>query len=135
MSDTTRQGVPVPSINPESKPFWEATTEGKFLIKHCNTCAENHFYPRSKCPFCHSLDTVWLSCSGEGVIYSFSVMRRVEPNYALVYVTLDEGPTIISNLIDCDFDRLAIGDRVHVTFRDTGEGPQVPYFTPAAAPR
>ncbi len=138
MSDTRTQRIPVPSVNEESQPFWAATVEGKLLVKHCNACGENHFYPRSKCPFCHSMNTDWLSSSGEGVIYSYSVMRRIEPNYALVYVTLDEGPTMISNLVDCDFDNLSIGDRVKVVFRastlgneqnDQGISYAVPYFT------
>jgi len=129
MSEKHIPATPLPSINAESKPFWDATSEGKLLLKHCKSCGENHFYPRSKCPFCHSLETEWIQSAGEGEIYSYSIMRRVEPNYALVYVSLDEGPTMISNLIDCDFDRLRIGDRVRVVFRDSGEGCAVPYFT------
>ena len=47
----TRQ-IPAPAVTIESKPFWDAAAEGKFLIKHCNACGEDHWYPRALCPFC-----------------------------------------------------------------------------------
>ena len=116
-------------VNPETQEFWDATTEGKLLVKKCNVCGETHFYPRTFCPFCFSDDTEYLQCSGRGVVYSYSVTRRGEP-YAIAYVTLDEGPTMLTNLIDCDFDALSIGQQVAVNFVDTGEGTAVPFFTP-----
>ena len=53
-------------------------------------------------------------------------MRRVEKPFAIAYVTLDEGVTMLTNLVDCDFERLAIGTAVRVVFRDA-----IPMFTPA----
>ncbi|MEM7016706.1 MAG: OB-fold domain-containing protein, partial [Pseudomonadota bacterium] len=85
--------------------------------------------PRTMCPFCHSTDTVWRESTGKGVIYSWTVMRRVPEPYAVAYVTLDEGVTLLTNLIDCDFDSLSVGQAVQVKFVDTGEGRAVPFFT------
>jgi uncharacterized protein len=130
-NDTVKRRVPNPPMTEETVPFWDATAEGKLLLKRCTDCSEFHWYPRTKCPFCHSLNTNWVESAGTGVIYSYSVMRRAQPNYALVYVTLDEGVTMMSNLVDCDFDALAIGQRVKVKFEDAGSGCAVPYFTPA----
>jgi uncharacterized OB-fold protein len=53
-------------------------------------------------------------------------MRRVEKPYAIAYVTLDEGVTMLTNLVDCDFERLAVGTPVRVVFKDA-----IPMFTPA----
>ena len=129
---TTRR-IPVPSQNLESKPFWDAAKEGKFLIKRCNACGEPHWYPRTMCPFCHSTDTAWVESKGEGAIYTFSVMRRNTPvPYVISYVTLDEGPAVLTNIIDADFDQLRIGDRVKVKWSSTGDGtPPVFTFTTA----
>lgn len=131
MTDTATRQVPTPAMNEETVAFWDATAKGQLLLKQCRDCGEFHWYPRSKCPFCHSLNTTWVESAGTGVIYSYSVMRRAKPNYALVYVTLDEGVTLMSNMVDCDFDALAIGQRVKVKFEDTGNDCAVPYFTPA----
>jgi uncharacterized protein len=129
---TTRR-VPAPSQNLESKPFWDAAKEGRFLIKRCTACGEPHWYPRTLCPFCHSSETKWEESPGEGVIYTFSVMRRNTPvPYAIGYVTLDEGVSLLTNFVGCDFDTLKIGQRVKLSWSQTGEGnPPVFTFTPA----
>jgi uncharacterized OB-fold protein len=46
-------------------------------------------------------------------------------------VALDEGPTMLTNLVDCDFDGLRIGQKVKVVFTPTEGGPPVPTFTRA----
>ena len=52
------------------------------------------------------------TASGNGTIYTFSVMRRAKEPYAIAYVTLAEGPTMMTNIVDCDFDALRIGQPV-----------------------
>jgi uncharacterized protein len=120
-----------PQHNPETKPYWDAAAEGKLLIKKCSSCGESHHYPRALCPFCFSDKTEWQTCSGKGVIYSYSVLRRAPVPYALAYVTLAEGPTMVTNIVDCDFDALKIGQAVKVVFKPTEGGPPLPCFAPA----
>lgn len=125
--------LPAPEANVETQTFWDAAREGKLLIKRCGSCTKPHYYPRAICPFCGSSDTHWEETKGKGQIYSYSVMRRGPGTpYTLAYVTLDEGPSIMTNIVDCDHDALAIGERVAVRFVET-EGPPVPMFTPDAA--
>ena len=122
---------PAPVPNPETKPFWEAADEGRLLLKRCRSCGDVHYYPRAYCPFCGSGETEWQPASGGGTIYSYSVMRRAEAPYAIAYVTLDEGVTMMTNLVDCDLDAIRIGQRVRLVFKPTEGGPPVPAFTPA----
>ena len=121
---------PAAVINPESQPYWDAAAKGKLLIKFCNSCKKHFFYPRSICPLCASNDTAWKEASGKGEIYTHSTMRRVPEPYALAYVTLAEGPKMLTNIVDCDFDKLAIGQKVHVVFKPAKEGPPIPGFAP-----
>jgi uncharacterized OB-fold protein len=58
-------------------------------------------------------------------------MRRAPEPYVVAYVTLAEGPTMLTNLIDCDFDALAIGQAVRLKFSPSEGGPPVPTFTAA----
>ncbi len=67
---------PAPQGNPETQPFWDAAKQGKFLIKRCTACGEPHYFPRAICPFCFSDKTAWEESSGEGEIYTFSLMRK-----------------------------------------------------------
>ena len=126
--------IPAPAVNAESKPFWDAAAEGRFLIKRCRGCGEAHWYPRLACPLCFSDDTVWEESPGEGVIYTFSVMRPTSPTpFAIGYVTLDEGPSMLTNFVDCDLSTLRIGQRVKLRFQPTEGGPPAPVFAPIEA--
>lgn len=123
--------IPAPRALPEALPFWEAAKEGRLLVKRCADCGETHYYPRDICPHCLSANSEWLDASGEGVIYSFSTMGRDVARYTLAYVTLDEGVTMLTNLVDCDPGALSIGQRVRVIFKPSDGGYPVPMFTPA----
>lgn len=120
---------PVPF--PETVAYWDAAARGKLLLKFCSACGEYHFYPRVFCPFCFSDRTEWREASGRGTIYSFSVTRRAEVPYAIAYVTLAEGPTMLSNIVDCDLDAIRIGQAVTVLFKPSENGQPVAMFRPA----
>ena len=127
----SKRTYPEPSINMETEAYWAAAKEGRFLLKKCNACGETHYYPRAICPYCLSSDTEWYEASGKGTIYTYSVMRRGDTPYAIAYVTLDEGVTMMSNIVDCDLDTLAIGQAVEVTFKPTEGDQALPVFRPA----
>lgn len=123
--------IPDPLVNPETRRWWDAASQRRLLIGRCDACGRYHFYPRALCPHCLSDRTEWVEAGGGGVIYSFSVMRRGAPApYAIAYVTLDEGVSMLTNLVDCDFDALAIGQRVRVAFASSAGGTLVPVFAP-----
>jgi uncharacterized OB-fold protein len=129
---TNARPIPAPAVNNESRPFWEAAKEGRFLIKRCGDCGKAHWYPRAICPCCFSENTRWEESPGKGVIYTFSVTHRSPTGpYAIGYVTLDEGPAVLTNFVDCDLATLAIGQKVKVRFQPTENGPPVPVFAPA----
>ena len=126
----TRKITP-PVVNAETKAFWDAARQHRFLIPVCTACGEAHWYPRAICPFCAGDKIAWRQASGRGTIYTYSVMRRVKEPYAIAHVTLAEGPTMLTNIVDCDFDKLYIGLPVAVVFQETENGPPAPMFRPA----
>ncbi len=121
-----------PPANPGDEPYFQAAADGRLLIKKCNACGEFHFYPRALCPFCFSDRTDWHEASGRGAIYTYSVTRRGGPvAYAIAYVTLEEGVTMMTNIVDCDLDAIRIGQNVRVVFKPAEDGQPVPCFAPA----
>jgi uncharacterized protein len=122
--------ISAPSVNPETQPFWDAAAQGRLMIKKCTACGEPHFYPRNACPFCFSDKTVWQEASGKGTIYTYSVMRRAPIPYAIGYVTLAEGPTMMTDIVDCDLNSIRVGQAVKLVFKPTEGGPPVPCFAP-----
>ena len=128
---TAERKIPAPQPNPETKAFWDGAAQGRLLLKKCLACDQVHYYPRAICPFCGSVRTEWQQASGRGTIYSWSVMRRAETPYCIAYVTLDEGVTMMTNIVGADLDGIRIGQKVRVVFTPTEGGPPVPTFTPA----
>lgn len=123
--------IPAPRVLPDTLAYWQAADEGRLLVKHCTACGEYHHYPRDICPFCLSDATEWVQAKGSATLYSFSTMGKGDASWTLAYVTLDEGPTLMSNVVDADPAALAIGQRLRVVFRASDGGHAVPMFTPA----
>lgn len=120
-----------PPIDPESKPFFDAAREGRFVVPRCRACGKTHWYPRAVCPHCFSTDIAWEAASGLGTIHTFSPMRRVDPPYTIAYVKLDEGPLMMTNLVDALIDAWRIDQRVKLVFVPSEDGTPVPCFMPA----
>lgn len=134
--------APAPFVQPEVKTFWDATAEGKLLLPKCTDCGTLIWFPRPFCPECASTSVEWIQASGRGTIYSFTVNRRgvadmpayrAAGEYVLAYVELEEGPRMMTNIVDCDPNTVRIGQKVQLVFHDTGEGTALARFRPTAS--
>jgi uncharacterized OB-fold protein len=120
-----------PTPNPETEAFWKAAEQGKLLIGRCLDTGKAFFFPRTLSPFTLSDNVDWIEASGRGTIYSFSYMARAPEPFAIAYVELEEGPMVLTNIVDCDSDALRIGLPVRLVFKPSDGGPPVAMFTPA----
>lgn len=120
---------PAPPENPDVIPFLDAAAEGRFIGRHCAGCNRHHWYPRPFCPYC-SGSTDWVPLSGDGTVYSYAVMRRVPEPYAIAYVRLSEGPAMLTHIVQCDLDDIAIGMPVRVVFKPAEGGRMLACFRP-----
>jgi uncharacterized protein len=129
--------TPAPVVSPETETFWSATAAGRLLLPRCRACGTTVWYPRGLCPACGATDPDWVEASGRGTIYSFTVIHRGEGAYreagpyVVAYVELDEGPRMLTNVIDADPASLRVGQPVRVVFHDTDAGNALPRFRPA----
>lgn len=129
-----KQARPEPkSPQMDVEAFWAAAEREELLIKECQACGEPHFYPRMVCPHCLSDRVEWKTASGRGEIYSYStLMRKGQPGHTIAFVRLEEGVTLMSNIIDVDPQSLSIGQPVRAVFRQLKQdGPTLPLFIPA----
>ena len=79
----------------------------------------------------------WEDARGTGTVYTFSVVHRNDlppfnerVPYVAAIVELDEGPRMMTNVVDCDADDVAAGMPVEVTFRTIDEETAIPVFRP-----
>lgn len=130
---------PLPVPSPETRPFWEAARGHRLELPFCRPCGAFFYYPRAACPRCLSADIAWRPVSGRGTLHTFTVVHRGQkgfplgPPYVIAVVQLDEGPRMMTNLVDCVPDPAAIriGMPVEVVFHDATPEIALPLFRPA----
>lgn len=128
---------PVPEPTPLSQPFWEAASRHEVRIQRCKNCAKHIFYPRFNCPNCGSRDLEWVTASGKGIVYTFTVARRpTHPAFAdrvpyvIAIVELEEGVHMTTNIVDCDPDEVRVGMEVEAAFEDVSDDVSLVVFRP-----
>jgi uncharacterized OB-fold protein len=117
-----------PVVLPEVERFWAAAEDGKLLVKRCRTCGKTHFFPRAICPGCLGDDTEWVESSGKGKIYSYSTSYMGETVWTIAFVALDEGVTMMTNIVNCQPDAIKVGAPVRVVFQKADNDQSVPMF-------
>jgi len=120
-----------PPIQPYTLPYWKAASAGRLVLNRCRPCDRAFFYPRAHCPFCGGDQTEWIESSGRGKVYSYTIVRRGLPQpQATAYVTLEEGPTLLTAIEREDLDAIRIGDAVRAKFRPGPDGRPFLVFIP-----
>ena len=128
---------PVPQINDDNRDFWTAGRDRELRIVRCNDCGYYIHPPSPRCPRCLGEDVEPSPVSGRGRVYTYTVNRRawspgLEVPYVIAIVQLDEQPDLrlMTNIVACSADEVAIDMPVRVEFREQGEA-FVPVFRPA----
>ena len=133
MSDTPRKMAPRPS--PETQPFWDGCAAGELRMQRCAPCDELYFPPRPACPRCLSTDVSWEPLSGRGTLHTYLINHRPAPGfdgpYAIAVVQLDEGPRMMSNIVEVEQtpEALELDMGLEVVFEERGSV-NVPLFRP-----
>jgi len=125
-----------PVSNALSQPFFEGCRAGELRVQRCDSCAQLQFYPRIACTACDARTLRWVATSGTGTVASFTVVERAissayEAPYVVALIDLDEGPRLMSQLIDFEPDQIRVGAVVQVTFRAWSDDVQMPVFQPS----
>ena len=134
---------PVPQpITPEAKPYWDGLKEGKLMIPKCGDCGRAFFYPRVVCPHCSSRAIGWLQASGKGKLHAFGIAHqsfnrafKVPAPFVLAMIELDEGPRMLSNLVNVKPDPSAVkcDMPVEIVYSKLTDDVTLPLFQPARA--
>ena len=126
---------PLPVIDHDSRPYWDAAREGRLDIPLCNDCGKHHFYPRTVCPHCHSDDLKFDTISGRGTVHSFTIARRPagpafgdDMPYVVALIDLEEGPRMMSRIETDTPESVQIDAAVEVTFVKATDEVTFPFF-------
>ena len=129
-------GRPLPWPNPTTQPFFDAASEGRLDLQRCPRDGF-FFYPRSHCPTCLGNDWAWETVSGQGKIAAVTIDRQghdpalaMDVPYVVALIQLEEGPTMMSNIVNCDPDSIVSGMGVEVVFENWTNEITMPQFQP-----
>ncbi|MFC1824150.1 Zn-ribbon domain-containing OB-fold protein [Thermodesulfobacteriota bacterium] len=132
-----RPQKPSPVVTPWARPYWDAANEGRLTLQKCADCDQHVFIPRFVCPHCFSENLDWVDASGKGTIYSYSIVQNNAPSafiddmpYVVAIIRLEEGVQMLSNIVDCDFEKLECDMPVEVTFEKLNDEFTLPKFRP-----
>jgi uncharacterized protein len=127
----------MPAANPDTQPFWDGCARGVLLLQRCTVCSAFRHPPSPVCPNCLSSDHEWLEATGHGSIYTFVIVREslrrgweeLVP-YVVAVVDLDEGPKLVTNVVNIDPELVTIGMRGKIVFRPMNDAAMLPEFAP-----
>ena len=121
------------TVGPDAE-FQHHLGDGKFMIQRSASTGRLVFPPRVMAPGEGAQDLEWIEASGRGSVHSFTVVGQKAPlsGYNICLVDLDEGPRLMTRLIDVDNDAIVIGMPVEVAVEAVGERP-VLSFRPVKA--
>jgi uncharacterized protein len=131
---STVRPAPKPSVYVDTAPFWEAAKQGKLVLQFCKDTNQFQHYPRPVSIFTGSRNLEWREVSGRGVVYACTVIRVPGPGLdgrlplSVVTVELDEGVRMLGNIVNVEPDKVAIGQRVEVTWDRLSDDFQYPAF-------
>lgn len=131
---------PLPTIAEDSERFWASNRERAMELQKCDDCSKLRYYPGPICHDCGSDRFTWVPVSGKGTIYSWTLLERARGNpfeedlpIAILLVTLEEGPVMMSNLLDYEEKDLRIGAPVMIGYEDISPDVTLPIFRPVRA--
>ena len=129
------QNKPLPPVDAQSRAYWTACDAGQLLVQRCEACSHVQHYHRVLCTHCGHDKLTDVPASGTGTIRSFTVIRRAvsaafeaDVPYVVALIELQEGPTLMSNVINTPLELITIGKPVQLTFERRSESIAIPQF-------
>ena len=136
--EALRKPLPVPDA--DSAAFWAGLREGRLLLQHCLACGHVQYYQQGICRLCSSQRLEHRAASGRGKVHSYSVVHRApgpafkaDTPYAVLLVELEEGPRMVSSLVEGDPHAVRFDMAVELVCEAVDQQVTLPRFRPALA--
>jgi uncharacterized OB-fold protein len=122
------------AVSEFTRPFWDALERGELVVPECQACRRRFFTPEPLCIHCGAAGWTWVTSPGTGTVYSVSVVHQGVNDdhdlpFALAAVDLDDGWTILTQVVGTDPAAVRIGLRVRVS-PERGRTGTLAYFRP-----
>ena len=129
-----------PPMGHDNAWWWQAVSDGRIEIQKCSDCGELRHPPRPMCSACRSMKWESQEISGRGTLHTYTVIHYPQfPGYEFpilaALVDLEEGCRMVSNVVGCSPEDLAIGMAVEAFIHEDDDGFKLPFFRPVKQAR
>lgn len=127
----------LPVVTEENAPYWRSAREHTLRLPYCMAC-ERAFYPvQHRCPRCLGDLLEWRPVSGLAQVYSWIVVHQVYDQsfadrapYVVAVVELEEGPRLVTNIVNCLPQDVHRGLPVRAVYEDIDDEVALVHFEP-----
>ena len=119
---------PLPQLNALTEPFFRAAREHRLLIQRCTACRGHQFPPELTCTLCGHDGVEWVEASGRATLYTWTLAHppllpafAQSPPWAVVAVELEEGPRMVTRLLDVPVPDYRFDLALRVDFEDVDD--------------
>ncbi len=131
----TSYNKPLPLLEGLTKEFYDWCAKGELRFQRCQDCGSWRHIPREICPSCSSFNWEWAKSSGQGTVYTWTVVERAlhpafatSTPYAPVVVELEGGVRLLTQLSNVAPQDLKIGMPVVLDLKAVTPEVTLPYF-------
>lgn len=135
MTTESAYNKPLPTITSLTRPYWEAAKNHELRLQRCDDCGHVWFPPSYCCPKCLGDHMTWTKMSGRAKLWSWIDIWQMyyrgfaeERPYIVAYVELEEGPRLMSTIVDVEGSDLCCDMPLEVTFDDVTDEVTLPKF-------
>lgn len=140
MSEKSEQAYekPLPLLEGMAGEFYEHCKNHELRFQRCTQCSTWRHVPRNMCAQCGSWEWEWSKSSGRGELLTWTIVTfPMQPSfaeevpYAVTLVELEEGPRVVSRIVDVEPKDLRMGLPVEVVFEAVTPEVTLPRFKSA----
>ncbi len=121
--------LPAPTIDDRTRPYWDGLAQGELRVQHCTVCNHDWLPARDACPACLATTINWRRVKGRGKVISWVVYHVAYHDafkdrlpYDVTLVELDEGPRLLTNIVDSRGGKaLSVDARVRLAVQTEGD--------------
>ena len=133
---TNANGRMLPALTPTTAFFW-TSTDGRLRMLRCADCGFITHPPGPVCRRCGSSNVAPSELSGRGRVYTYTVVYHAthvamkdRVPYISALIQLEEGPRVLTNLVNCLEQDVSVDMPVRVVFERLTEDITLPQFEP-----
>ncbi len=134
-------GMPQPTLDPDTRPFWEACSDHRLLVQRCADCGAHRSPPKPVCWRCGCFESTWSESSGRGRVFSYTIVHhcphpvaqhRLPYNLAVIELEDCDRVLLTSNVVNCPDSALRVELPVEVVWEDRRDGQSLYRFRPTS---